>query len=46
LIDLGHVIAEENEIWLNLAQVHELLTFGGWFTNEARSSLSLILSWL
>jgi len=46
LIDLGDVIEEENEIWLNLAQVHELLTSGGWFTNEARSSLSLILSWL
>lgn len=47
LIDIGDVQEEiENGIWLTLAQVRELLNQGGWFTNEARSVLSTILSWL
>jgi oxidase EvaA len=32
--------------WLTLKQVQELLKEQGWFTNEARSALSLVLAWL
>jgi oxidase EvaA len=32
--------------WLTLKQVRELLKEQGWFTNEARSALSLVLAWL
>lgn len=47
LIDIGEVSDDSsNEKWLTLAEIHGLLNAGGWFTNEARSALSLILPWL
>lgn len=32
--------------WLSLAQIQQLLVRGGYFTNEARSALSLLLPWM
>lgn len=47
LIDIGNVPDDlTNEKWLTLAETHRLLHAGGWFTNEARSALSLVLLWL
>ena len=47
LIDIGEVPVDLiYEKWLTLAEIHSLLRAGGWFTNEARSALSLILFWL
>jgi oxidase EvaA len=33
-------------VWLSLKQISELLKEGGWLTNETRSVLSLIMTWL
>lgn len=47
LIDLGNITSKhDNDIWLSLKQVKELLNEGRWLTNEARSSLSLLLVWI
>ncbi len=46
LVDLGERSDAADGHWLTLAQIHELLLQGGWFTNEARSALSLLLKWL
>ncbi|MFA6016677.1 MAG: NDP-hexose 2,3-dehydratase family protein [Patescibacteria group bacterium] len=46
LIDIGEADLSLPGYWLNLAQIQSLLLKNGWFTNEARSALSLILFWL
>jgi len=47
IVDIGDVPQNRrDERWLNLAEVRVLLMAGGWFTNEARSVLSLLLRWL
>ncbi|MBM3182038.1 MAG: hypothetical protein FJZ86_17080 [Chloroflexi bacterium] len=47
LIDIGEVPDDlKLEKWLTLAEIRALLSAGGWFTNEARSALSLLLPWL
>lgn len=47
IVDIGEARASPcSGYWLNLGQVSHLLAEGGWFTNEARSALSLLLSWL
>jgi oxidase EvaA len=48
LIDVGTVPGDLLNAgkWLTLAGIRSLLGEGGWFTNEARSTLSLILPWL
>lgn len=46
IIDIGDIIPKPGEIWLSLKQIKELLDEGGWFTNEARSALSLLLIWI
>jgi dTDP-4-dehydro-6-deoxy-alpha-D-glucopyranose 2,3-dehydratase len=48
LIDLGEVPDDliKTGKWLTLAEIRSLISAGGWFTNEARSALSLILFWL
>jgi dTDP-4-dehydro-6-deoxy-alpha-D-glucopyranose 2,3-dehydratase len=47
LIDIGDVTPDSaHGRWLNLAEIGLLLGEGGWFTNEARSALSLISYWL
>ncbi len=47
LVDAGDAFAPPDDgCWLTLAQVRTLLSEGGWFTNEARSALSLLLAWL
>jgi dTDP-4-dehydro-6-deoxy-alpha-D-glucopyranose 2,3-dehydratase len=47
LVDSGVVFEpSEHGYWLTLAQISTLLREGGWFTNEARSALSLLLTWV
>lgn len=47
LIDIGNAFdPPKHGYWLTLAQTRQLLNEGGWITNEARSALSLLLSWL
>lgn len=46
LIDIGQADLSLGGYWLNLAQIQNLLLKNGWFTNEARSALSLLLYWL
>ncbi|MHB8778794.1 MAG: NDP-hexose 2,3-dehydratase family protein [Anaerolineales bacterium] len=47
LIDIGEAFdPPQHGFWLTLAQTRQLLNEGGWFTNEARSVLSLLLTWL
>jgi len=47
IIDIGdNFKIKHGDIWLTLSQVQKLLLEDGWFTNEARSVLSLILQWL
>lgn len=46
IIDIGEVDLTLPGYWLNLAQVQNLLLKNGWFTNEARSAISLLLCWL
>jgi len=48
IVDVGHYLEkdEKNYYWLTLWQIRRLLDEAGWFTNEARSALSLILPWL
>ncbi len=47
IIDAGNVYPiPEGWTWLSLKQVKYFLDEGGWLTNEARSALSLLLTWL
>ena len=46
IVDRGQAHSAAEGYWLNVAQVHDLLMQGGWFTNEARSVLSLLLTWM
>ena len=47
LIDLMDAFPPpQNGFWLTLAEIRQLLNEDGWFTNEARSALSLLLAWL
>ena len=47
IIDIGEADGKlESSYWLTLHDTQELLLKGNWFTNEARSVLSLILKWL
>lgn len=47
IIDMGSVYSvPESWVWLSLKQVRHFLEEGGWLTNEARSALSLLLTWL
>lgn len=46
IIDIGQADLKLSGHWLNLAQVQNLLLKNGWFTNEARSAISLLLYWL
>jgi len=47
IIDVGEACAPApGSQWLTLAQIDALLGEGGWFTNEARCALSLLLAWL
>lgn len=46
VIDIGQADLTLPGYWLNLAQIQKLLLKNGWFTNEARSALSLLLYWL
>lgn len=46
LIDIGQAEEAKESYWLNLAQIQELTSKEGWFTNEARSVISLLLYWL
>jgi oxidase EvaA len=47
LVDVGDAFDPPDDgCWLTLAQVRTLLSQGGWFTNEARSAISLLLAWL
>lgn len=46
VIDIGQADLTLDGYWLNLAQIQNLLLKNGWFTNEARSVLSLLLYWL
>lgn len=47
IIDIGKVRqAPKNYYWLTLKDIRKLLDEEGWFTNEARSALSLILPWM
>lgn len=47
LIDIGEVARSDSEIiWLSLQDIAHLLREDGWFTNEARTALSLLLAWL
>lgn len=45
VIDIGQIkAAENNGYWLSLGEIAYLLQEGGYFTNEARSVLSLLLT--
>jgi oxidase EvaA len=47
IIDVGPSFqAPEDHYWLTLNDVKELLDEDGWFTNEARSIISLLMYWL
>ncbi|MFA5770205.1 MAG: NDP-hexose 2,3-dehydratase family protein [Patescibacteria group bacterium] len=46
VVDIGQADLKLSGHWLNLAQVQNLLLKNGWFTNEARSAISLLLYWL
>ena len=46
IIDVGKADLRLNGYWFNLAQIQFLLLENGWFTNESRSVLSLLLYWL
>lgn len=46
IIDVGDVYDVSEGYWLNLYQIKKLLNEPGWFTNEARSAISLLLNWL
>lgn len=47
IIDVGNVYnVSDGYYWLNLRQIKKLLNEPGWFTNEARSAISLLLVWL
>ncbi|MCX7150232.1 MAG: NDP-hexose 2,3-dehydratase family protein [Rhodocyclales bacterium] len=47
IADVGPVMEPpQGYHWLSLAQIRELLRRGECFTNEARSALSLLLTWL
>lgn len=46
IIDIGKADKNLPGYWLNLAQIQHLTMLGGWFSNEARSVISLLLSWL
>lgn len=47
LIDIGEITdVTTGDIWLTLGQIQKLIRQGGWFTNEARSVLSLLLKWI
>jgi oxidase EvaA len=47
LLDVGELPGPQLEhVWLSLAQVRALLERGESLTNEARSAISLVLSWL
>ena len=47
IIDIGEAKPEpDGYVWLSIKQIKSLLDEGGWLTNEARSALSLLLTWL
>lgn len=46
IIDIGKADQNLPGYWLNLSQIQHLTLKGGWFSNEARSVISLLLSWL
>ncbi len=46
VVDIGQADMTLPGYWLNLAQIQNLLLNNGWFTNEARSAISLLLYWL
>lgn len=46
VVDIGQADLSLPGYWLNLAQIQNLLVKNGWFTNEARSAISLLLYWL
>jgi dTDP-4-dehydro-6-deoxy-alpha-D-glucopyranose 2,3-dehydratase len=47
IVDVGEACeAADGWQWFTLAQIRRLLDEAGWFTNEARSALSLLLKWL
>lgn len=47
IVDTGDVFpAPEGYFWLSLYQIKQLLAEAGWFTNELRSVLSLLLRWM
>ncbi|EKE14045.1 MAG: dTDP-4-keto-6-deoxy-L-hexose2,3-dehydratase [uncultured bacterium] len=46
VVDIGEADLTLPGYWLNLAQIQDLLLKNGWFTNEARSAISLLLYWL
>lgn len=46
IIDIGEADMNLPGYWLNLAQIQDMLLKDGWFTNESRSVLSLLLWWM
>lgn len=46
VIDIGQADRNLQGYWLNLAQIQHLTLKNGWFSNEARSVISLLLGWL
>lgn len=47
LVDVGEVFKfEKTDVWMTLGQVQFLMLESGYFTNEARSAVSLLLSFL
>lgn len=47
VIDIGHIKKiNRDDVWLSLSQIQKLLLKDGWFTNEARSAISLLFKWL
>lgn len=47
IIDVGSKYSvPEGWTWLTVKQIKALLKNGGWLTNEARSAISLLLTWL
>lgn len=46
IVKVGEVKNIKDGFWLTLGEIRKLLDEEGWFTNESRSALSLLLPWM
>jgi oxidase EvaA len=46
IVDLGGAEPDPDKIWLSVSEIRALLSRGGYFTNEARTLISLLMRYL